>query len=1035
MDIVKFSINEPVKIIVAVFIILLFGFIGLYLMPYQLSPSLVVPEITVTTIWTGATPYEIEREIVEEQENVFKGIPNLIEMESTSSSGRGQISLKFKLGTDIDNALLRVSNKLNEVSSYPENTEKPIISATGAASSPIIWMTLRSSQDNPNSIYTYRTYFDDEIKQYIERVDGVAELFIFGGTDKEMHVTLKPEKLAAYGLTIGDVATILKKENVNIAAGNLDVGRRSFRIRTVAEFQSPEDLEKIVITSTGQRRIYMSDIATVGFGYSKLTAEIIHNGGEGIGIGVKPVPGTNVLELTDRVENVVNWLNSEKLKPHKIYLNWIYDQRSYIRGAIKLVRTNILIGGTLAIIVLLAFLRSFRSTVIVATAIPISVIGCFILLNMFGRTLNVVSLAGISFAVGMLLDSAIVVLENIDRHRKMGKTSFDAAHQGTKEVWGAILASSLTTVAVFLPVVFIQEEAGQLFRDIAIAVTCAIVISLFVAVSVIPMFSNKLFGLKNSNTSFNENHLTRFGFSLVDRIMYFVQLSIKNWKTRIITVASLTILSILLTVLLIPKMEYLPQGNRNFVYSIMVPPPGLSYNERKEIGENVFDSVGPYIGQSNKGLPGINDLLYIGADRFMFMGAISEEDQRAGELVPLFTKTIRDIPGMFGVSLQAGIFQTRLGGGRTIIVDVGAKDLNTIVLAARTMFGAILKAIPGAQVRPVPSIELIYPEINIIPERDRLRAIDMTASELGTDLNVLMDGEKVSVFKQEGHKKIDLVLKASNRDFSTPEELYQALVSTPGGKIIPISSLSKLERTTGVSQIRHLERKRTISLQVTPPKTTSLEEAMDRIREKLVPYLKSEEAFKSVDFTLSGEADKLTQTRQALQWDFILAAVIIYLLMAGLFSNFLYPLIILLTLPMAAVGGFLGLRIENLLIHPQPLDILTMLGFVILIGVVVNNAILIVHQALNNVRIHGMDYRDAILESTRTRLRPIYMTTFTSIFGMLPLVVAPGPGSEIYRGIGSVILGGLAVSSIFVIFIIPSLLMFAMKMERIEKVE
>ena len=311
----------------------------------------------------------------------------------------------------------------------------------------------------------------------------------------------------------------------------------------------------------------------------------------------------------------------------------------------------------------------------------------------------------------------------------------------------------------------------------------------------------------------------------------------------------------------------------------------------------------------------------------------------------------------------------------------------------------------------------------------------MTASELGTDLDVLMDGEKISVFKQEGHKKIDLILKASNKDFSTPEELYHALVSTPGGKIIPISSLAKLERTTGVSEIRHLERKRTISLQVTPPKTTSLEDAMDRIREKLVPYLKSQEAFKSVDFTLSGEADKLTQTRQAIQWDFILAAVIIYLLMAGLFSNFIYPLIILLTLPMAAVGGFLGLKIENLLIHPQPLDILTMLGFVILIGVVVNNAILIVHQALNNVRIHGMDYRDAILESTRTRLRPIYMTTFTSIFGMLPLVVAPGPGSEIYRGIGSVILGGLAISSIFVIFIIPSLLMFAMKMEGIEKVE
>jgi len=1035
MDLIKFSINEPVKVIVGVIIILLFGSIGLHRMPYQLSPNLTVPQITATTIWTGATPYEIEREIIEEQEKVFKGIPNLVEMESTSSTGRGSVTLKFKLGTDLDAALLRVSNKLNEVRSYPENTEKPVINATGAATSPVIWLVLKTTEDNPNSIYTYKTYFEDEIKQYLERVDGVAELFNFGGMKKEMHVILKPEKLAAYGLTIGDVADILKAENVNVSAGNLGVGRRDFRIRTVAEFQSPEDLENMVITSTGQKRVYLSDIATVSFGYAKQTAEILHNEHEGIGIGVKPEPGTNVLELTDRVEKVVKWLNEEKLKPNGTYLHWVYDERPYIKGAIKLVQRNILIGGMLAVLVLLIFLRSFASTVVIATAIPISVLGAFIFMSLFGRTLNVVSLAGISFAVGMLLDSAIVVLENIDRHRKMGKPPFEAAWEGTREVWGAILASSLTTIAVFLPVVFIQEEAGQLFRDIAIAVSCAIIISLFVAVSVIPMFSNKLFGLRKNNNQFKENSLTTFGGSLVDKIMSLVQWAIKDWKTRVVTIASLTIFSILLTWILIPKMEYLPQGNRNFVFSIMVPPPGLSYEERRDIGLDIFASIRPHLGHNHDGLPAIRDIFYIGADRFMFMGSMSKEEQRAGELVPLFAKTIMSIPGMFGVSNQAGIFQTRLGGGRTIDVDISAKDLNMIVRVAGTMFGMIRKEIPGAQVRPKPSIELLYPEIIIIPERDRLRAVDMTASELGTDLDVLMDGKKIGDFKQTGQKKIDLVLKASNRDFSTPEELYHALISTPTGKIVPVSSFSKLERTTGVTEIRHLESQRTISLQVTPPKTISLEEAMDLIRDKLVPQLKNQGMLEGVDITLSGEADKLTQTRKALQWDFILAAVIIYLLMSGLFSNFIYPLVVMFTLPLAAVGGFIGLKLVNILVQPQPLDILTMLGFVILIGVVVNNAILIVYQSLNNIRFLCMDYREAILEATRTRLRPIYMSTFTSIFGMLPLVVAPGPGSEIYRGIGSVLLGGLAISSIFVIFIIPSLLMFVIQMEETKNVD
>ena len=238
MDPVKFSINDPVKVIVGVLVILLFGFIGLYRMPYQLSPSLTVPEISITTMWPGATPYEIEREIIEEQENAFKGIPNLDEMESTSSNSRATVTLKFRLGTDVNDVLLRVSNKLNEVKSYPENVEKPIINATGASTSPVIWLILSNAGDNPDSIYTYRTYFENEIKQYLERVEGVAELWIFGGMKKEMHVILKPEKLAAHGLTIGDVVGVLDEGNVNVSAGNMYVGRRDFRIRTVAEFQS-----------------------------------------------------------------------------------------------------------------------------------------------------------------------------------------------------------------------------------------------------------------------------------------------------------------------------------------------------------------------------------------------------------------------------------------------------------------------------------------------------------------------------------------------------------------------------------------------------------------------------------------------------------------------------------------------------------------------------------------------------------------------------------------------------------------------------
>jgi HAE1 family hydrophobic/amphiphilic exporter-1 len=305
----------------------------------------------------------------------------------------------------------------------------------------------------------------------------------------------------------------------------------------------------------------------------------------------------------------------------------------------------------------------------------------------------------------------------------------------------------------------------------------------------------------------------------------------------------------------------------------------------------------------------------------------------------------------------------------------------------------------------------------------------MTARDLGVALDVLMDGRKVGEYKQEGKKTIDMVLKTADDSIRTPEELYNALVVTPEGKVVPVSSLAELVRTTGMTQIRHLERKRTVTLQVTPPKEMPLQEAMEKLESDIVEPVRAMGLLKGIDVKMSGAAEKLVQTRDALKWNFLLAAVISYLLMSSLFGNFIYPLIIMLTVPLAAAGGFLGFTILNLVSSkPQPMDILTMLGFIILIGVVVNNAILIVHQALNNVH-SGMDYREAVLESTRSRLRPIYMSAATSIFGMMPLVVFPGSGSELYRGLGSVILGGIAISTVFTVFIIPTILVFVIRME------
>ena len=1032
MDIIGFSIRKPVTVMVGIIMVVMFGLIGLNRLPYQLSPSVVEPDITVRTFWTGASPYDIEREIIEPQERVLKGIPGLTELESDSRNGRGTVTLRFKIGTNVDDALLRVSNKVGEVKNFPEGADKPVLSATGASTSPVIWMVMKTLEGNERHVQTYKTLFEDEIRQHIERVEGVADLFVGGGRLEQMQVIVKAERLAAYGLTVGDIIRVLSTENVNVSAGTMGVGRRDYRIRTIGELKSEEDIKAVVLKSTGQRRVTVGDVAEVKRDYEKETTTVIHNGSPGMAVGIIPEAGVNILELTERVEKTVNWLNTEKLKPHGIYYHWVYDQRWYINGAIDLIKNNILIGGIMAITVLLIFLRSIRSTIVVATAIPISVIGTFIFMNLTGRSLNVVSLAGIAFAVGMLVDNSIVVIENIDRHRKMGKSPYNAAYVGTQEVWGAVLASTLTTIAVFLPVVFMQEEAGQLFKDIAIAVVGAVSLSLIISVTVIPMFSHMLFGLsmRAKKPEKKGKAIAALGTRLVDILIGLISLAIGSWRSRLITVGTLTLVAVLVFFVLMPKTDYLPQGNRNFVLNILVPPPGLSIEERKEIGEDFFKKAEYLIGKEEvDGVPGIKNMFFVGGDSFMIAGAMSTQQDRAGELLPLFKRMIFSVPGMVGVSMQPGIFQRRLGRARTIDLDFSGGDLDSIVRASGLMFVKLMQERPTFQVRPIPSIELIYPEIRLIPDRDRLKANGMSTSDLGVTLDVLMDGRNIGDFKQEGRKKIDLVLKAGEDDIATPEDLYNSMVVTPTGRVVPVSSLSHLVRTQGINQIRHLERSRAVTLQITPPLDVPLQAVMEDIEQNMIPSLKELGVLKGVNVEMAGAADKLKTTQKTLQWNFVLAALIAYLLMAALFGNFLYPLIIMFTVPMAGAGGVLGLRVLGLFVN-QPMDILTMLGFVILIGVVVNNAILIVHQSLNNVRYNAMDHKQAVLEATRTRLRPIYMSAMTSIFGMLPLVVFPGAGSELYRGLGSVIIGGIAVSTIFTVFIIPSLLTFAIRMER-----
>lgn len=1025
MDLIKFSIKNPIAIIVSVLLVMIFGLISLNKLPYQLTPSVMKPEIKITTHWAGATPHELEREVIEEQENVLKSLNNLVKYESSSKDNFSVLTLTFKLGTDIRLAMQDVSNKLNEVSSYPEDVKEPIIETASSLS--VIWLMLQTLEGNPNHIDEYKTFFDDEIKPLIKRVNGVSATTINGGRKKQMEIVFNTNKLASYGLTINKVINTLKNENVDISSGILNLGRRAYRVRSIHKFKTIEDIEKLVLLSNREQRVKVSDIAKVQFGYETPTSVAKYFDKDAIFLGVKTNPSSNLVEMTNEVEKLVNRLNEQVLKEKGLKIRWLYDQRPYIIGSVELIQKNIIIGACLAIMMLILFLRAISPTAVVSVAIPISIIATFIILESLGRSLNTISLAGISFAIGMLVDSAIVVLENIDRHRKEGKSISEAAYIGTKEVWGALIASVLTTIAVFLPIIFLEDEAGQLFKDIAIAVTTAVIFSLFVSITVIPMLWQKFASFSSKKTK-KKGFLASLGMKAVDGIMYFVSLSLKNIFTKLITITALVFFSIVSIYLLFPKLDYLPKGNKNLIFNILMPPPGLSYEERYEMGDYLMNSVKVHLNKDIDGVPGINRIFYLSKADFTLFGATSMHEDRATELIPMFKPIINSIPSVFGVSLQSGVFDSDIGKGNSVDIDISGEKIEDIVAVGGKLFGELKKTIKGAQVRPIPSIELIYPEVRISPDQDALKAVGLSSSQFGIAIDSLMSGRKVGDFEEEGKKKIDLILKASQDDIQTPQDIMSAQIVLPNYSTVLVSSLASYKNTTGITAIRHFNGKRTITLKVTPPQGMTIAETMEVVNIKLNSMKKDGKISNKININISGTADKLSQTIDLLSMNFLLAVLIIYLLMSALFKNFLYPIVILFTVPLATAGGFIGLKLTNHLIAPQPLDILTILGFIILTGIVVNNAILIVHQSLNYIKNEGMQHKKAVIEATRTRIRPIYMSSLTSIFGMIPLVFIPGPGSEFYRGLGSVITGGLAFSTIFTIFITPALLMLFMRL-------
>lgn len=1028
--IIRWAIAHPVSVSVGVILVIMFGALSIRGIPIQLTPDVAVPTVAVSTAWPGATPTEVESEILEEQEEALKSLPGLVRMTSEARRGQGQITLELEVGSSIEEALVRVTNLLSQVSDYPLTARQPAVTTADSTGPPLAVAIIQS--DPPGrQVEEYRTWVDEVILPQLERIRGVASIRLIGGREQEVQIDFDPRALAARGISLSQVAAVVRTELVDISGGDISIGKRRYVVRTQVAPPVPGELERTVLATDARGTpVLLGDVATVRAGLRKRDAVGFVNGEPSMALLFFREAGSNVLEVTEDIHEAVTELHELYMVPEGLEMRIISDQTDYINGALDLVRENLILGGALAMLVLLVFLRSFGAMLVVAIAIPISIVGTVLVMSLLGRTINLVSLAGMAFAVGMVVDASIVVLENIDTWRQRAGDIRRAALEGAREVWGAIFASTLTTAAVFIPIISWQDEVGELLRDVAMAVSTAVFVSLVVSIVVIPTFAAQILRTRKPVAGEPEPVPTaelahgRTGGA----VHWIVRSPVRSLLLALIGPAA----AVWLGLALLPPMEYLPTGNRNIVFGVAIPPPGYSVEEMQRIGQGIQDRLVPHLGVEVDGMPALDRTFFVGGPDQAFMGGVAVDPDRVGEIAGLMRQVLGEVPDLMGFASQGSLFGRSLGGGRSIEIDISGADLEAVAGFGGALMGALMQALPGAQIRPIPGLDAGAPEFQVEPVRSEAARYGMSSSEIGLLIDAYVDGAIIGELGRAGEPKRDVVLRAAGIEIDSPAALEAAPAATPSGReVVPVGRFARVHERMGPTVIQHIERSRAITLQVSPPDDLALEEALDIVRNQVVgPMLAAGKVPAGVRVAYAGSAGKLEETQTRFAWVLLLAVIITFLLLSALFEDFLAPIAILVTVPLAGAGGIAGLRIVDAFLGEQPLDMMTALGFVILIGVVVNNAILIVDGSLGRMREHGLSLPDAVASAVRWRVRPILMSAVTTVVGLLPMVVIAGAGSELYRGIGGVVLGGLLFSTVLSLFLVPAVFTVLWRLRR-----
>ncbi|MBD3403861.1 MMPL family transporter [candidate division GN15 bacterium] len=1005
MNITRIAVKRPIATTMVFLIIIVIGIMGFRFLPVDLLPKIEYPRLSVSTNYPNVGPEEIETIITDKVENAIASVPNLTEVRSDSEEGRSRVRLEFAQGTNIDEAANDVRAALDRIrDDFPPEVEPPRLWKFDPDNFPVVILGAQSER----SMDELTLILEREIAQRFEQIPGVGSIDVWGGIYREIQVQLKRDRLASSQLSAADVEAALQRENVTLPGGDMREGISDMYVRTRGEFQSLEQISNTIITVVDGYPIRVGDVAEVVDGFEDVSRIVQIDGQPMVRLGIRKQSGANTVAVAEKAREVMNRINAER---DDLNLLMVIDQSEFIQDSIDNVTRSAVFGGLLALLVLYIFLRNGSTTFIVALSIPISIVATFGLLYFNNLTLNQMSFGGLALGIGLIVDNAIVVLENIVRMRENREGPELSALTGTKQVTGAIVASTLTTSVIFLPVVFMQTISGQLFSELALVVVFALLCSLLVALTLVPMLASRYLRVNNGDDGPKKaSWFTTWFRRLEERYARLLDASMQRKKI----VYGVTVVALVGTVLLWPLLpvELAPQTDADEIDIELEMAQGTNiavvHNYLKELDAIVrevapMDQIEHISVEIRPGDAEVEISLKGAGERTVNSFVLADELRR---------HVSGKIPGAdIRVSAQSGLWMLRRlfgsGGGEAVHIELRGYDLALANQIADNVKSTIERVPEVADVRI--SRREGRPEQNLVIDRDKAAELGLTVNQVARVIQTNVGGSRAGVYR-EGGEEFPITVRLQPSDRLTTNDLSNVAVRAPGGEIIPVSSIIETERRRSPTEIERIDGQRVTYITANLVSGAALGDVVEKmqaaVREVPMPQ--------GFSIVFGGEYEEQQKAETDFLLSILMALILIYMVMAAQFERFLDPLIVMVAVPLAIIGV-----VPTLLLTGTTLNVQSLMGIIMLIGIVVNNAIVLVDYINLMRREKELSVSEAVRQSARLRLRPILMTTCTTVLGMLPLAIVLGAGGEIQAALARAVIGGLAVSTLITLILVP----------------